>query len=186
LTPAVDTMPGSDTSISSRIRLLVPDDAVAYRALRLRALREHPDAFTSSFEEEDVRPPGWSETRLRPDPARPHDFFLGAFVQGVLVGMVGLQGRYRAKERHNASVVGMFVAPEAGGLGLGRALMQELLGRARALPALEQLDLTVTQGNDRAQALYAHWGFTVFGVLPNAIQVDGRPFAKIHMVLPLR
>ena len=77
-------MPGSDTIVSSRIRLLAPDDAAAYRALRLRALREHPDAFTSSFEEEDVRPPGWSETRLRPDPARPHDFFLGAFVQGVL------------------------------------------------------------------------------------------------------
>ncbi len=168
------------------IRLLLPADAASYRALRLRALREHPEAFTSSFEEETVRPLNWSAQRLSANPARPHDAFLGAFLDGALVGMVGLQGRYRAKERHNASVVGMFVAPEAGGLGLGRALLQELLGRARALAALEQLDLTVTQGNERAQALYERCGFTVCGVLPHAIKVDGRDFSKIHMVLRLR
>ncbi len=168
------------------IHLLAPDDAAVYRALRLRALREHPDAFTSSFEEEDLRPLGWSEARLRPDPLRPHDFFLGAVLDGVLVGMVGLQGRYRAKERHNASVVGLFVAPEAGGQGLGMNLVQDLLARARALPALEQLDLTVTQGNDRAQALYERCGFSVFGVLPHAIKVNGRDYAKVHMMLRLR
>ena len=38
------------------IRRLMPDDAGEYRTLRLRALREHPDAFTSSFEEEQIRP----------------------------------------------------------------------------------------------------------------------------------
>ena len=168
------------------IRLLAPDDAAVYRALRLRALREHPDAFTSSFEEEDLRPLSWSEARLEASPLRPHDFFLGAVLDGVLVGMVGLQGRYRAKERHNASVVGMFVAPEDSGLGLGRALMQDLLVRAHALPALEQLDLTVTQGNHRAQALYEQCGFSACGVLPHAIKVDGQDYAKVHMVLRLR
>jgi ribosomal protein S18 acetylase RimI-like enzyme len=175
-----------DTALPASIRLLAPEDALFYRALRLRALREHPEAFTSSFEEEAVRPLGWSETRLGADPTRPHDFFLGAFLEGALVGMVGLQGRYRAKERHNASVVGMFVAPEAGGLGLGRALMQDLLERARALAALEQLYLTVTQGNERAQALYERCGFLVYGVLPRAIKVDGDDCAKVHMVLRLR
>jgi ribosomal protein S18 acetylase RimI-like enzyme len=168
------------------IRLLVPDDAGVYRALRLRALREHPEAFTSSFEEETVRPLSWSAQRLSVDPQRPHDFFLGAYLDDALVGMVGLQGRYRTKERHNASVVGMFVAPEAGGLGLGRALMQDLLARARALAALEQLDLTVTQGNDRAQALYERCGFSVYGVLPHAIKAGGQDYAKVQMVLRLR
>ena len=179
-------MPGRDATVSSRIRLLVPEDAAVYRALRLRALRDHPAAFTSSFVEENRRPLSWYEARLRPDPQRPHDFFLGATEGVALAGMVGLQGRYRAKERHNASVVGMFVAPEAGRPGLGMALMQDLLARARALPALEQLDLTVTQGNDRAQALYERCGFSVYGVLPHAIKVDGQDYAKVHMVLRLR
>jgi hypothetical protein len=33
-------------------RLEISADAPLYRALRLRGLREHPDAFTSSFEED--------------------------------------------------------------------------------------------------------------------------------------
>ena len=105
---------------------------------------------------------------------------------GQLQGLVGLQGRYRPKERHNATVVGLFVAPEAGGRGLGRALMTELLSCARARPELLQLDLTVTEGNATAQALYDSLGFTVYGVLPSAVRVDGRDYAKIHMVCRLR
>lgn len=168
------------------IRGLRPDDAPAYRALRLRALAEHPEAFTSSAEDEADKPLAWSAQRLGADAARPHDFFIGAFHGGPLVGMVGLQGRYRPKECHNATVVGLFVAPEAAGQGLGWALMQALLARARALPGLVQLDLTVTEGNPRAQGLYARCGFAVWGVLPRAIRVDGRDHAKVHMVMALR
>lgn len=168
------------------IRLLEPADAVAYHALRLRGLRDHPEAFTSSAEEEQQRPIGWSQARLAPCAEREHDFFLGAFLGPDLVGIVGLQGRYRPKERHNASVVGMLVATEASGQGLGWALMQALLARARSMPGLEQLDLTVTRGNPRAQALYERCGFTVYGELPAAIKVNGRDYAKVMMVHRLR
>ena len=44
----------------------------------------------------------------------------------------------------------------------------------------------MTQGNDRAQGLYEQAGFAVVGVLPHAIKVDGRDFAKVHMALHLR
>ena len=168
------------------IRRLAPSDAAGYRELRLRALREHADAFTSSFEEESARPLAWSEQRLGASANRPHDFFLGAFQGAMLVGMLGLQGRCRPKERHNASVVGMYVAPEAAGQGVGLALMQALLLQARACVDLEQIDLTVTAGNQRAQSMYARCGFVVFGVLPRAIKVQDQYFAKVHMVLRLR
>jgi hypothetical protein len=39
------------------IRRLAPADALLYRSLRLRALREHPDAFTSDYEEDRAHPP---------------------------------------------------------------------------------------------------------------------------------
>ena len=168
------------------VRQLGACDAPAYHALRLRGLAEYPQAFTSSVEEESLRPLEWSVQRLTADPQRPHDLFLGGFVSGELQGLVGLQGRYRPKERHNATVVGLFVAPEAGGRGLGRALMNDLLSCARARPELLQLDLTVTEGNAEAQALYASLGFTVYGVLPSAIRVEGRDYAKVHMVCRLR
>ena len=168
------------------ISLLSPEHASAYRALRLRCLTDHPEAFTSDAEEAHTQPLDWSVKRLTPQPDQPHDFFLGAWVQGELVGMVGLQGRYRTKERHNATVLGMYVAPEHSNQGLGGLLFAALLQQARQLPDLEQLDLTVTQGNATAQALYAGHGFTVFGVHPNAIRVNQQSFAKVLMHLDLR
>ncbi len=161
-----------------------PSDA--YRALRLRALAEHPDAFTSSVEEESGKPLTWSAQRLASSAETPHNFFLGVFKDASLLGMVGVAGRYRPKERHNATVVGMYVAPELAGQGAGLALMRELLKQARAMPDLEQLDLTVTAGNDTAQGIYARCGFTVYGILPRAIKVGERYYDKVHMVLPLR
>lgn len=167
------------------IRGLAPQDGVAYRALRLRALRDHPDAFTSSFEEESARPLAWSVQRLASQPQKPCDFFLGAFQQSLMVGMVGLQGRYRPKERHNATVVGLYVVPELAGQGVGGNLMQRLIERASTLDALEQLQLTVTEGNRTACALYARCGFVEFGTLQRAIKIQDQYYAKVHMVLRL-
>lgn len=176
----------TDPSPAIVIRPLAPVDAATYRDLRLRALRDHPDAFTSSEDEERARPLSWSLKRLEADPARPHDVFLGAWVDGALGGMVGLQGRYRPKERHNATVVGMYVAPEHAGLRLGGALMDALIAHARTLSELLQLDLTVTAGNARAEALYRHRGFVEYGRLERAIRVGEVFHAKLHMVLVLR
>ena len=165
---------------------LTPTHASAYRALRLRCLTDHPQAFTADAEEAARQPLAWSVQRLTPHPDQPHDFFLGAWVNGDLAGMVGLQGRYRIKERHNATVLGMYVAPQHTSQGLGALLLTALLDQARQLTELEQLDLTVTQGNHTAQALYERHGFTVFGVHPNAIKVHDQYYAKVLMSLDLR
>jgi RimJ/RimL family protein N-acetyltransferase len=69
---------------------------------------------------------------------------------------------------------------------VGQALLEALLDRARALPELEQIELTVTEGNRRAQALYERNGFRVWGVRPQAVKLDGQAYAKIHMVCRLR
>jgi len=153
------------------VRRLGPDDAARYQALRLRGLEEHPESFTSSAQEEAARPLQWAQDRLRGVAERPHDLFLGAFRAGMLLGIVGLQGRYRPKERHNATVVGMYVVPEVSGQGVGRSLMQALLQEAALIPGLEQLDLTVTEGNDAARTLYARCGFVEWGRLPRAVRI---------------
>ncbi|MDT8989676.1 GNAT family N-acetyltransferase [Curvibacter sp. APW13] len=168
------------------IRALTPSDARAKRALRLEMLALHPEAFTSDAAEEAQRLLAWTEERITPSADKPHDLWLGAFDDGVLVGCVGLAGRYRAKERHNATLVGMMVHPRARGRGVGKQLLDAVLERARAIPSLTHIDLTVTQGNDSAQRLYEAAGFTVFGVHPDAIRVGDRHYAKVLMLLPLR
>lgn len=161
------------------VRMLGPADATLYRSLRLRALREHPDAFTSSYAEERERPVEAAAQRLA------NHAFWGAYRHAELWGMVGLEREPRARNRHKATVMGMYVAPEARGQGVGRALLDALLRHARA-NGVESLVLTVTEGNTAAQRLYEALGFRSFGVEPDAVRVDGRSHAKNHMHLDLR
>ena len=129
-----------DVTDTIAIRPLTSADASAYRALRLRGLREHPEAFTSSHEEDEHQPVQAAETRL----ASSRQSFWGAYRGKELCGVVGLERETRAKNRHKATVVGMYVAPEAAGHQLGARLLQALLAQARA-ERLEVLVLTVTK-----------------------------------------
>lgn len=160
------------------IRRLIPADASAYRSLRLRGLEEHPDAFTSSADAESAKPLSTIEARIAPDS---DDAVYGAFVGGALAGVIGLAREPRAKSRHKAVVFGMYVAPEHGRRGVGRALVRHLIEMATREPGLEQLVLTVTHTNTAARALYESEGFRSFGIEPRALRVAGRYYDKNHM-----
>ncbi len=95
-----------------------------------------------------------------------------------------LTAKRALKNRHKASVIGMYVAPEVARQGVGRALLAALLAQARALQ-LELLVLTVTEGNQGAQQLYLQAGFKSFGREPRAIKVNHQYFDKNHMALAL-
>nr|WP_315426941.1 iron-containing alcohol dehydrogenase [uncultured Albidiferax sp.] len=162
------------------IRRLQLADTQPYRALRLRALREHADAFTSSFEEENLRPVADTEKRLAGS-----DKLWGAFIDSTLVGMVGLSFEPRLKNRHKATLVSMYVAPEVAGRGIGRALVATVLQDARTA-GVSRVVLTVTEGNQAATALYQQAGFSAFGTEPDAIRVQGRSFGKTHMAITVQ
>lgn len=162
------------------IRRLAVSDAAAYRTFRLRGLREHPEAFTSSYEEDAQKPVQAMETRL----SSTSNSFWGAFRGPEICGAIGLEREARAKVLHRAKVVGMYVAPEAAGKGVGARLLQALVAQARA-EGLQSLVLTVTDSNEGARRLYERSGFRSFGVEPRAIKVGTEYFAKNHMVLDL-
>ena len=75
------------------IRRLSSGDAVTYRALRLRGLKEHPDAFTSGYGEEAAKPLSVTEARLAPEA---DGRMSGGFVDGAPVGAIGLLREPRA------------------------------------------------------------------------------------------
>lgn len=168
------------------IRLLNEADAESYCDLRLRMLREHPHAFTSSHDEEALKPLSWTQARLRTREVSPVKFVLGAFSEtGRLLGSVGLSVEEKLKQRHKALLFGMFTATEERSKGVGRALLAECLDRASRVPGLEQINLTVTEGNT-AERLYASVGFERFGIEHRAIKCDGEYYGKVHMVLRLK
>ena len=169
------------------IRALTEDDAGDFRRLRLRALKEHPDAFGSSYEAESALPLETVAARMRRTAESPHAFTLGAYREGELVGVVGFyRDSSSAKVRHKGHVWGMYVAAERQSEGVGRALMRELLARAATIPGLEQVHLDVVSRNEAARGLYASLGFETYGVEPNALVVDGEGLDEEMMVLHLK
>lgn len=161
------------------VRLLEPADADALFALRLEALASDPDAFLTTYDEERLRTALHFAERLR-DPACA---VLGGFSGGGLVGMVGtLRGR-RVRERHKASIWGMWVAPSARRRGLARSLMDAALDHLRTAGGVEQVQLLVTSSQAPARALYLSLGFTRFGFEARAMKLaDGRYLDEEHMV----
>ena len=161
------------------LRALGPDDAEAYRPLRLAALQDAPSAFASSYEEEVARDPAATRERLR---AGPDSVTFGAFRDGHLVGTSTIVRQPRRKERHKAYLVGMYVDPGARRAGIGRALVAAVLERARSMPGLRQVLLGVEAGNAAARALYEGFGFEAFGYEREALIVDGIAYDEVHMV----
>jgi len=168
------------------VALLTPSDVDEYRRVRLRALAEHPEAFRSEAEEEAAKPLQWWKTRLAPR-TESHGAFFGAWTAARrLVGTAGLLLETRRKVRHTATIVGMYVAPEHAGRGIGAQLLDACVVAARTDPALEILYLTVTSTNSGAIRLYERAGFVAYGLEPSSMRLGDRTFDKLMMALTLR
>ncbi len=162
------------------IERLTPPFAEQYRALMLQAYADHPDAFTSSAAERAALPLAWWVQRLGTDPDA-RELVIGAVEDGQLLGVAGLSFEPREKAAHKATLFGMFVAHADRGRGLGRQLVEAALACARARAGTRLVQLTVTDGNHGAEALYRHCGFVPFGLEPLAVAVNGEFVSKLHM-----
>lgn len=167
------------------IRELTEDDVETYWAIRLRALREEPESFGSSYADASARPLADIAGQLRSMRER-GDFTLAAVEDGALVGLIAFVRAPGAKNQHNADIYSMYVAPEARSKGYGRALIEETLRRARALGGIEKVALAVVSTNTAARALYQSLGFTTYGLRPQALKLpDGRYLDEDYMILSL-
>lgn len=156
------------------IRRATPRDAAAYARFM-----SHPDVFASllqmPFSDEDV----W-RSRLT-DSCAPGkvDLPLAAELHGEVVGSAGLHPVGIAQRRRHAMTLGISVAPEAQGQGVGSALMAAICDYADCWVGVLRLELTVYTDNTRALALYRKFGFEVEGTLRGYAMRDGR-YADVH------
>lgn len=158
------------------------DDFPAWQSLRLRALRDHPDAFGSSYEDELASGSAERRGRFETSGSDEMSAVFGAFTaDGVLVGTVGLVRSPGAKVRHKGSLWGMYVAPEARGTGAAPRLVASVLATACEW-RLEQVQLSVVVGNTAAHRLYERAGFVIFGQERHALQLPDGPRDELLMV----
>jgi ribosomal protein S18 acetylase RimI-like enzyme len=162
-----------------KIRILNGNDADAYRIIRLEGLKNSPEAFGSSYEEEQLDPIDFYKSRLESDTA----YTFGAFEKEELAGVVTLVKETKVKLKHKASIFAMYVSPDYRGRGIGKKLMAEVVKKAQEFDDTEQLQLSVVSTNQSAKQLYTSFGFTVYGHEKRALKADGIYYDEDHMVL---
>jgi GNAT superfamily N-acetyltransferase len=143
-----------------RIDLLGEGDWVAFREVRLRSLLDAPDAFGSTYGEESSQTErgwrDWAAGRWRGGEAA---VFL-ARDDGRPVGTATV-AEYEA-DPGTGFVYAMWVAPDARGAGVGRALLDAAAAWARGR-GCRRLVLSVTETNAAARAFYGATGFAETG-----------------------
>ncbi|HZH12258.1 MAG TPA: GNAT family N-acetyltransferase [Microvirga sp.] len=148
------------------IRPLEPADAQAYRGLRLEALAASPEAFGSSYEEEE---PLSLETIRRRIAASGPNVIFGAFAGNRLVGMAGFAVYDRKKAAHKGVMWGVYVQAEWRGQSLGKRLVQRVIDHAAQHVIM--LEAAVGISNESARRTYHALGFKPYGIERKAIRV---------------
>ena len=168
------------------VRRLAEDDAERFLTLRLQGLKEAPSAFGSTYEEDAARGIDFIRMLCRKSQEQDSHAIFGAFQQSELVGVVGIMQGEKIKNRHRATLWGMYVTPAARGVGVGRLLCQALIEHARSnLVEVEAIDLMVESANEPAKKLYAAMGFKWWGTQPRALKFGGQYFDEDCMALVL-
>jgi N6-L-threonylcarbamoyladenine synthase len=110
----------------------------------------------------------WSRELMQAELTAPHSFYLVVERDGAVVAYSGLRA---APSVEDADIQTIAVAPHARRLGLGRALMHQMIAEARSRGA-RHVFLEVRADNPSAQQLYDSLGFERLGVRPHYYQPD--------------
>ena len=136
-------------------------------------LMRYPDEFAVTAEQK--------ATYLERQLVSPDVLMLVCEVEGKLAGNCQLDLNRWRKTQHRGQVA-IALLKDYWGLGIGTAMFKEMIDKARQ-EKLEQLELEVIEGNQRAIGLYHKMGFVCTGEKPNAIRLeDGSSLKELMMV----
>ena len=164
-----------------QLRLLTADDAEAWWLLRLEMLRNDAASFADSVEEHQKTTVETARERFAAGEPK-ENFVVGAFAEDKLAGTAGFFRRKNNNERHKGHIWGVYVTPQLRGKGVARALMEEIIHRARQIDGLEQITL-VASANLPAQRLYKSLGFESYGIEPHSLKIGDQYVDDVLMVL---
>lgn len=90
------------------------------------------------------------------------------------------------KVQHKGHIWGVYVTDAARGHGVAKAMLLQLLERARSYAGLEQVTLSVSVPQAAVRQLYRALGFGVYGYEQHALKVGETYVDEEHMVLWLQ
>ena len=140
----------------TKITRLLPAEAMRFKGIRLRSLKDSPEAFGTQFETAST----WDESNWISQVEKLNTFI--ASMDGNDVGVARA-----AKEEDNpetAQIFSMWVAPEARGRKVASKLLHSITEWAK-MENVKRLKLDVVDTNTAAISLYESHGFEANGVV---------------------
>lgn len=159
------------------IRLLTKDDWQAWKAIRLEALQNAPEAFGSSYDEEANQSDEEFKSFLN------KSTIFGAFIGHELIGCAGFFTLNQIKMRHRGVLYSLYVRPEHRGKGVADRLVETVIDHAKS--RVMQLHVTCVTTNPTALQLYQKHGFITYGTEPRSLKIGDVFYDEYLMVLGL-
>ena len=159
----------------SQIKLLKPSGWVMWKTIRLEALKNHPEAFGSSFEEESERTDAdWKNSLTTAD-------IFGAFNgQNILIGTAGFFRFSQTKQKHKGVMFGVYVDPDNRKSGVADRFISSVIAHAQKI--VLQVHCTVVTQNETALKLYERHGFEPYGLEPRALKIGEEFMDEIFLL----
>lgn len=159
------------------IKLLTKNEWLSWKNIRLEALKNTPEAFGSSFEEEsNLLDKDFQQTFIKNN-------VFGAFKNDELIGCAAFSCLHTLKTKHRGILWGMYIKPEYRGEGVADNLLNTVILFAKS--KVIQLHLTCVANNNHAVKFYQRNGFEICGTVPRALKIDTQYYDELLMVLML-
>jgi RimJ/RimL family protein N-acetyltransferase len=155
--------------MSILIRKVRPGESAIYREVRLACLKNVPQFFGSTYEEQVLHPKFQFETFI--EDGSPDHVMFGAFDGEQLIGITGFNRMARQRAMHRGEIVQVYVDSNYRGQNIGEQLIRRTLDYAFTLDGIEQVQLSVIASNKTAIRLYEKLGFRAFGIQPRYFKV---------------
>lgn len=116
--------------------------------------------------------------------ARKNSLFLIALFNDEIVAVATLSGGIKERVSHRGTV-GITVAKRFWRLGIGKAMMNEIVNFSKEGQIITKIELLVHQDNIPALQLYKHLGFHREGLIKRYFNIEGQYYDGIRMGLIL-
>lgn len=164
------------------MRKLNPQDLQAFKQIRLEALQTNPESFGSNFAREMAYEDSKFLQLMVSDDSR---YILGMFDDDALVSTMGVFSP-NGSPADVVAIWGVYTMPEFRGQKISKQILLRVIEDAKSNPALNKIQLGVTDASVAAQALYKSAGFETYAVEADAIVHGELSMCEILMELDVK